>query len=108
VRRTLRVIIRYHAAEHSAVRERARICGVPLARYVRDVSLGAMPRERRQRATDEAIRHLARIGNNLNQLAREANSRDRFPEEARIDTALDELRRAIEQLVHGEDAELDE
>ena len=107
MRRTLRVIIRYHAAEHSAVRERARICGVPLARYLRDVSLGAMPRERRHRATDEAIRHLARIGNNLNQLAREANARDRFPTEARIDAAVDELRRAIVHLVRGDETELD-
>jgi hypothetical protein len=65
-----------------------------------------MPWERRHRATDEAIRHLARIGNNLNQLAREANTRDRFPMEVRIDAALDELRRAIEQLARGDDAEL--
>jgi hypothetical protein len=106
--RTVRVVIRYHAAEVTAVRERARICGAPLARYVRDVSLGAIPRERRQRATDEAIRHLARIGNNLNQLAREANSADRFPMEARIDAAVDELRRVLVQLVRGGEGELDE
>jgi hypothetical protein len=107
MRRTVRVVIRYHAAEAVTVRERARICGAPLARYVRAVSLGAMPRERRHRATDEAIRQLARIGNNLNQLAREANSRDRFPMEARIDAAVDELRRALVHLVRGDEGELD-
>jgi hypothetical protein len=107
MRRPIRVVIRYHTAEAATVRERARICGAPLARYVRQVSLGALPRERRHRATDELIRHLARIGNNLNQLAREANARDRFPMEARIDAAVDELRRAIVHLARDDDGELD-
>jgi hypothetical protein len=29
------------------VRERARICGLPIARFIREVSLGAVPKERR-------------------------------------------------------------
>ncbi len=95
MRRTYRVVIRYHATELESVQERARVCGCPLARYVREASLGAVLRERRHRATDEVIRHLARIGNNLNQLAREANARDRYPMEARIDATIDELRGAI-------------
>jgi len=91
-------MIRYRAGEALAVRERARVCGLPLARYVREVSLGTIPRERRHRAVDELIRQLARIGNNLNQLAYEAHARDLFPGAARVDAALEELRTAIQQV----------
>jgi hypothetical protein len=103
-RRTVRVGVRYRAAEVQLVRERARACGVPLARYLRDVSLGAVPRERRHRAADEVIRHLARIGNNLNQLAREAHTCRRLPAEATLNAALGELRRLIRHLATDDDA----
>jgi len=104
-RRRVRVMIRYREGEAVAVRERARVCGLPLARYVREVSLGAVPRERRHRSVDELIRQLARIGNNLNQLAHEAHARDLFPMAARVDLALTELRGAIQQVARDDERE---
>jgi hypothetical protein len=74
------------------------VCGLPIARFVREVSLGAVPKERRHRVLDELIRQLARIGNNLNQLAHQANARDRFPMEERIDAALSALRAVIHEV----------
>jgi hypothetical protein len=91
-------MIRYQEHEAQVVRERARVCGLPIARFVREVSLGAVPKERRHRVLDELIRQLARIGNNLNQLAHQANARDRFPMEERIDAALSALRAVIHEV----------
>jgi Bacterial mobilisation protein (MobC) len=96
-------MIRYREAEAVAVRERASVCGLPLARYVREVSLGAAPRERRHRSVDALIRQLARIGSNLNQLAHEAHARDQYPMEARVDATLAELRTAIRQVASDSD-----
>ena len=73
------------------MRQRARACGRPVARYAREVLLGATPRARRNTSADEALRQLARVGNNLNQLAHIANATERLPIEAKLDSALAEL-----------------
>jgi len=89
--RTRAMLVRFTPAEIEAVRERARACGRPVARYAREVLLGATPRARRNTSADEALRQLARIGNNLNQLAHIANATERLPIEAKVDTVLAEL-----------------
>ncbi len=95
VRRPHAPKVRFSDEELAALRERARACGRPVARYVRETALGSVPKARRLGAEQELIRHLARIGNNLNQLAREANAAARFPAEDRIDALLSELHAAI-------------
>jgi hypothetical protein len=86
--RTVAKVVRFSPQELSLIREHAHACGLTAARYIRETALGAVPSERRAAATDEIIRQLARIGNNLNQLAHAANGDGRFPLEARIDAAL--------------------
>ena len=72
--RTCLLTVRLRPAELAALRERARECGLPPSRYVREVALGAVPRPRALAANQQALYHLARIGNNLNQLAKLNNS----------------------------------
>ncbi len=74
-RRTVRVHVRLTPAESAAWRAKAEAAGVPLS----DLLRRAMARTRTWTAADAAIerernRQVARIGNNLNQLARWANT----------------------------------
>ncbi|MYD88314.1 MAG: MobC family plasmid mobilization relaxosome protein [Acidobacteria bacterium] len=74
-RRTVRAHVRLSPAELAAWRAKAAAAGVPLSDLLRQ----AMARTRTWTAADAAIerernRQVARIGNNLNQLARWANT----------------------------------
>lgn len=74
-RRTVRVHVRLTPAELAAWRAKAAAAGVPLS----DLLRRAMARTRTWTAADAAIerernRQVARVGNNLNQLARWANT----------------------------------
>jgi hypothetical protein len=70
-----------------------------MARYVRETTLGSIPHARHNHhEIDSVLYHLSRIGNNVNQLAHEANATDRFPTEERLNAVLAELRALIGQL----------
>ncbi|MEJ7813047.1 MAG: plasmid mobilization relaxosome protein MobC [Gemmatimonadaceae bacterium] len=86
------------ADELARVVARAAECGRTPARFIREVSLGAVPKTRRSRDADQMIRQRARIGNNLNQLAREANASGRFDVEERLDATLAALDAAIDRV----------
>jgi hypothetical protein len=100
--RTRMMLVRFTSAEFDRVRAAAQAAGRPLARYVRETTLGAVPRARRHHAIDEVLRHLARIGNNVNQLAHVANATDRFPTEAKLDAVLAELRATVHRITESE------
>lgn len=61
--------IRYTEAEWAAVVCRARECRKAPASYVREVSLGAIPKTRRGRESGEVVRELGRIGMTLREIA---------------------------------------
>ncbi len=90
--------IRYHDAEWARVVAHARECGKPPATYVRDVSLGAVPKARRNRTENQLILELGRIGNNLNQLARLAHSRGELPAQEQLEAALGEVLAAVRRI----------
>lgn len=96
-RRTAKSLVRFTPDEFAVVAERARTCGRAPARFIREAALGAIPRERRSAANAELVRQLARIGNNLNQLAARAHSGAPVPEGA-LETALSELLSAVRRL----------
>ncbi len=73
-KRDLTRSVRFTCQEWETVLERAHHCGLPPATFMRQVVLGAIPRQRRQVRTAETVYQLARIGNNLNQLAKSHNS----------------------------------
>lgn len=89
--RTRTMLVRFTPTEFDRVRAAATVAGRAMARYVREVALGAVPHARRQVTDTKVVAQLARIGNNLNQFAHVANATDRFPTEARLDAVLSEL-----------------
>ena len=89
-------MVRFTADEFTLIKERARECGKPPARNIRDTALGAVPRARRSTANAAMIRELARIGNALTQLAEVARGSD-TPAEA-IEAALGEVLETIRRI----------
>ena len=95
--RTVRIPVHYSPAEADMVRDRARACGLLPARFIREASLGAIPRSRPNHALDELIRHLARIGNDIALLASTPAT------STQLNTTLAELRSLLRQLVTTND-----
>ena len=91
-------MVRFTADEFALIRERARECGRPPARYIRETALGAVPRSRRSTANAAVIRELARIGNALTQLAEVARRSDTPADSAAIEAALIEVLEAIRRI----------
>ena len=83
--------IRYRDAEWDLIVARARECRKPPARYVREVSLGVIPRARRNRIEEGIIHQLGRIGNNLNQIARLAQAAGHLPTADQLRSTLEEI-----------------
>jgi hypothetical protein len=66
-------IVYYTPEELARVTEEARLAGMPAGRYIHDLSLAQKIRARPGHAAEEKIYQLARIGNNVNQLAKMAH-----------------------------------
>jgi hypothetical protein len=96
--RTARVAIRFTPDEWEQVRTKAHHAGRSLARWLRELALGYTPKPKPSVANAEVIRHLARIGNNVNQLAHLANSRDKLPELTILEAIRDAVLTQIDQI----------
>ena len=92
------VSVRMSPDELRDVSRRAHDCGKCLSTFMRTVALGSIPRARPRRIEQEAVYQLGRIGNNLNQLTRVANSTGRVAEAHRLQEVLDELLDAVRTL----------
>lgn len=95
-KRTLEVKIRLTETEWNELQQRKT---KSLAGWLRDLGLGAVPI---RQADPELIRHLARIGSNLNQIARHANTEKQLDiqvlqELAKANALLDQLIKQAEQ-----------
>ena len=97
-KRTEASLVRFTRDEFRAVTERARECGLPPARFIREAALGAVPKARRTPANAELIRQLARIGTELRQLTGGARDRDEVPTAEALSGALVELLDAIRRV----------
>ena len=93
--RTAAVIIRLYPEERDILRFNAGLHGMSMSDYVRQTCLGIRlrrtPEERRR------VRELARIGVNINQLARWANTYKQAAEAVEVLLALKELERHIRE-----------
>ena len=98
LRRRLPRKIRYTAAEWETITQRARLCGKPPARYVREVSLGASPKARSSQANAELIRELGRVGTALTQLAATARRGEVRLSADAIDSTLAEILSIVRRL----------
>lgn len=90
--------IRYTDAEWSVIVERARACGRPPARYVRETSLGGALKLRQSQTNAALIRELGRIGIALQRLATTARVENSLPQAATLDAALTEVIAVVRQL----------
>ena len=92
VRRGEKVEVRVSGAEKADLRTAAKEAGITVSEYVRRRSLGRPVTARADRETRVLLR---RIGVNLNQLARAANTSGTPTPEAPLTDALDQLRRVL-------------
>jgi hypothetical protein len=93
------VSVRMSPVERRAVAERADLCGHCLSTYMRSVALGSIPRSRPRRIEQKVVYLLGRIGTNLNQLTRIANTTGRIDHTRRLEAVINELLEAIRRLV---------
>jgi len=87
-------LIRYSPDELAIVTERARAAGRPIARFIREASLGNSPRARRTATSDVIIRQLARVATHLTELSRIA-SESRLPGAEAFQDAIGDVVEAI-------------
>ena len=95
-KRTLEVKISLTETEWSELQQRKT---KSLAGWLRDLGLGAVPI---RQADPDLIHHIARIGSNLNQIARHANTEKQLDvqvlqELAKVNALLDQLIKQAEQ-----------
>ena len=86
--------IRFAPDEWEKIGKNAKLVALPPSVYVRRTSLGC---RLSRRINGRAIHQLSRIGNNLNQMARVANTTG-WIDEVRLHRVLDELTEALEKL----------
>ena len=87
--------VRFAPEEWAKIRARAAEVRLPPSTYVRQTALGY---RLSGRINSRAIYELGRIGNNLNQLSRVANTTGRIDQTRRLETALGELTEAMRHL----------
>lgn len=98
VHRTERITVRLQPSERAVIEQRAAECGMAPSTFLRTAGLGAVPRPRPGAVERQAVHQLARIGNNLNQLARHANAAGRLRLAERIEQALTDVEAILRSL----------
>ena len=90
--------IRFTDAEWDMIVERAHSCGKPPARYVREVSLGIVPKASRAHLTAGLIHQLGRLGTLLTSIAAQERSLGNRPAADVIDHGVGELLALVRRL----------
>ncbi|MBD5416344.1 MAG: plasmid mobilization relaxosome protein MobC [Desulfovibrio sp.] len=91
--RTAAVIVRMFPEERDILRFNAGLHGMSMSEYIRQTCLGI--RLRKTPEEKRRLRELARIGANINQLARWANTYKRAAEAVEVLAALADIERRI-------------
>ena len=101
--RTTAIIVRVFPEERDILRFNAGLHGMSMSEYIRQTCLGI--RLRKTPEEKRRLRELARIGANINQLARWANTYKRTAEAVEVVTALAGIERRITEFVSCASAE---
>ena len=104
--RSMAVVIRVHPEERDLLKLNAGVHCLSVSDYVRQTCLGL--RLRRTPEEKRRLRELARIGSNLNQLARWANTYKESLEAVEVLVALTSLENQIENFASGATGEAGE
>lgn len=91
------VRLRVSAQQLETLTEKARKLGITRSEMIRRAALGLRIR-RATAQSQELIYHLVRIGNNLNQIARWANTSQHFEPSRHLDEILSELRSVLAEV----------
>ena len=97
--RSTAVVIRVHPEERDLLKLNAGLHGMSVSDYVRQTCLGL--RLRRTPEEKRRLRELARIGSNLNQIARWANTYKESLEAVEVLAVLTSLENQIENFASG-------
>jgi uncharacterized protein (DUF1778 family) len=101
-RRTRSLGIKLTPNERAEFEAAAEATGVPLSTYVRDLALkraATVGAPRRNPQAKALLRELSAIGNNINQLARHANTRNELPTLLVLKAAMTTLREAMARVI---------
>ncbi len=102
-RRTCSVGIKLTPTEKLEFEAAASALDVSLSTYLRDLcaerSAKMSPATRRNPEARAIMRELSAIGNNINQLAKHANTVDEMPSQAALLTAIDRLKEAMAHIL---------
>ena len=93
------ITLRLNTAEYSHLRQQAEVTGLKMEPLLRQLIMGVNLRPRPPDSYAALLRELSAIGNNINQLAHQANARDDATK-AEIDEAAQLVRQAW-RLVKG-------
>ena len=104
--RSTAVVIRVHPEERDLLKLNAGLHGMSVSDYVRHTCLGL--RLRRTPEEKRRLRELARVGSNLNQIARWANTYKESLEAVEVLAALTNLGTQIEHFALGATGETEE
>lgn len=101
-KRTKEIKIRLTKQEHQALLERME--GNQLATWVRQVSLAQRVVKPYKKADPELLRSLGRIGGNLNQLAKQANTLDKDTDKLKVFAQLAVIREQLNEILSRHDS----
>ena len=101
-KRTKEIKIRLTEQEHQALLERME--GNQLATWIRQVSLAQRITKPYKKADPELLRSLGRIGGNLNQLAKQANTLDKDTDKLRVFAQLAVIREQLNEVLSRHDS----
>lgn len=90
--------VRLTPGELAVIRGKARAAGMPVSTYLREVALGKKVRVRPGQVRRDAVYQLIKVGTNINQLARAANTAGQVVALELLEAALQELRRVLDKL----------
>ncbi len=94
--RSVGKLIRFHPKEWARIERMAKTLKLPPIRFVREAAVGYRVSTR---VNEEAIRQLARLGNNLNQMARVANSARQVEHGEALFGVLQDIRATLDRLL---------
>lgn len=90
--------IRFNDEEWAVIVDRARLCGRAPARYVRETSLGAVPRSTRSQTLAPVVHELGRLGTQLRALSNQLSARGDIVNSEEISASVENILAAVRQL----------
>ncbi len=102
-RRTRSIGIKLTPSERAEFEAAAEAMGMPVSAYVRELAMKRSPQGapmvHRDPQAKALLRELNAIGNNINQLARQANTQNEMPSLSALKTAMAALREAMAHII---------